>query len=197
MLNGEDYLIIDNLVPKGFIEGLHMDLRARDHWAFAPGTLDEELQEKYKGRFNDCPMLTLLLFSNEAGINNQLFSEARTIFSFLEDRTGYSFDALGRIKANLTWPQPEHLTGVNPPHIDVPQDECISMVFYVNDSDGETVLYDKRVHEGEENLQEIARVEAKAGRALLFNSNRFHSSQPPVNTPYRIIINSVFIPKRI
>lgn len=197
MLNGEDYLVIDNLVPKGFLEALQMDLRARDHWAFAPGTLDEELQEKYKGLYQDCPMLTVLLFSNEAGINNPLFAEARTIFSFLEDRTGYSFDMLGRIKANLTWPQPQHMSGVNPPHIDVPQDECISMVFYVNDSDGETVLYDKRVHEGEENLQEIARVEPKAGRALLFNSNRFHSSQPPVNTPYRIIINSVFIPKRI
>lgn len=197
MLNGEDYLVIDNLVPKGFLEALHIDFRARDHWAFAPGTLDEEVQEKYAGKYNDCPMLTLLLFSNEAGINNSLFSEARTIFSFLEDRTGYSFDALGRIKANLTWPQPEHLTGVNPPHIDVPQDECISMVFYVNDADGETVLYDKKVHEGEDNLKEIARVEPKAGRALLFHSNRFHSSQPPVNAPYRIIINSVFIPKRI
>jgi len=197
MLEGKDYLVIDNLVPKGFIEALQIDLLARDHWAFAPGTLDAELQEKYAGIYNDCPMLTLLLFSNEAGINNSLFSEARTIFNFLEDRTSYSFDALGRIKANLTWPQPKKLTGVNPPHIDVPQDECISMVFYVNDADGETVLYDKRVHEGEEDLQEIARVEPKAGRAVLFHSNRFHSSQPPVNTPYRIIINSVFIPKRI
>ena len=197
MLNGEKYLVIDNLVPKGFLEQIHMDFRARDHWAFAHGTLDDEIREKYAGKYNDCPMLTLLLFSNEAGINNSLFSEARTIFNFLEDRTGYSFDALGRIKANLTWPQPEAMRGANPPHIDVPQDECISMVFYVNDADGETVLYDKQVHEGEDNLQEIARIEPKAGRALLFNSNRFHSSSAPVNTPYRIILNSVFIPKRV
>ena len=197
MLNGEDYIVIDNLVPKGFLQALQMDLIARDHWAFAAGTLDDFITEKYKSKFNDCPMLTLLLFGHEVGVNNSLFAEARTMFSFLEDRTGYSFDSLNRIKANLTWPQPSHLAGVNPPHIDVPDDDCISMVFYVNDSDGETVLYDKRVHEGEENLQEIARVEPKAGRALLFHSTRFHSSQPPVNTPYRIIINSVFIPKRI
>jgi hypothetical protein len=197
MLEGKDYLVIDNLVPKGFLEALHMDFIGRDHWAFAPGTLDDFIVEKYKKTFNDCPMLTLLLFGHEVGINNPLFAETRTMFSFLEDKTGYSFDSLNRIKANLTWPQPEHLAGVNPPHIDVGEDQCISMVFYVNDADGETVLYDKRVHEGEENLQEIARVEPKAGRALLFHSNRFHSSQPPINAPYRIIINSVFIPKRI
>lgn len=196
MLEGKEYLVIDNLVPKGFCEALHLDLYRRNHWAFSLGTLDEELQSKYEEKdWFDSPMLTHTIFNPEEGPVSPLFGEVRTIFSFLEDRVGYSFDMLGRVKANLTWPQP-HKTLPNPPHIDMPNDECISMVFYVNDSDGETILYDKKVHEGEDNLKPIASIEPQPGRAVIFKSNRFHSSSPPQNNPYRIIINSVFSPKR-
>lgn len=197
MLEGKDYLVIDNLVPKGFCEALHLDLYRRNHWAFSLGTLDEELQKRYEEKdWLDSPMLTHTIFNPEEGPVSPLFNEVRTLFSFLEDKKGYSFEMLGRVKANLTYPQP-HKTLPNPPHIDVPQDECYSMVLYVNDSDGDTVLYDKRIQDGDKNLKEIARIEPLPGRAVIFNSNRFHSSSPPNNNPYRIIINSVFTAKKM
>ena len=195
MLEGKDYLVIDDLVPNSFLDAFLNDLYARDHWAFSIGTLDKSTSQKYEGIFADNPMLTSTFFTNEAGIVNPLFSELRTIFYFLEHKTGYTFDLLGRVKANLSWPQTSVTKGPNPPHIDVPQEEFLSMVFYVNDADGDTILYDKRVDEGEDNLKELARITPKAGRAVIFHSNRFHSSSPPVNYSYRIIINTVFSPK--
>lgn len=195
MLEGKDYIVLDNLVPKGFIDALHLELYGKNHWAFSLGTLDPELQERYEEKdWLDSPMLNLPLYTPETGPTHLLFQDVRTIFNFLEYRLGYSFEILGRVKANLTWPQP-HKTLPNPPHIDVPNDKFYSMVFYVNESDGDTIIYDKTLSEGENNLKQIASISPQPGRAVIFKSNRFHSSSPPKNNPYRIIINSVFTPK--
>jgi len=193
----QDFLVIENLVPKGFLEALHLELYRRDHWGFSAGTVDQELQNRYAGIYDDSPMLTTTMFAADAGgIVNPLFSEVRTIFSFLEDKVNISFDEIYRSKANLTWPQP-HKTLPNPPHIDIGDNRCLSMVFYVNEADGDTVIYDKKVEHGDNDLNEITRISPKPGSAVIFNSNRFHSSSPPKNSDYRIILNTVFTPKRI
>jgi hypothetical protein len=41
-------------------------------------------------------------------------------------------------------------------------------------------------------LKEVARVTPKKGRAVIFNSNRFHASSSPVIEPRRVIINYCF-----
>ena len=104
MLEGEDYLILDNLVPKGFLDELHLQLYSTNHWAYSLGTLDPVLQERYKEQdWSDSPMLNLPLYTPETGPTNILFQDVRTIFNFLEYRLGYSFELLGRVKANLTY----------------------------------------------------------------------------------------------
>ena len=68
------------------------------------------------------------------------------------------------------------------------------MVYYLHDCDGDTILFDKKLSKfgGHTDLIELARVTPKQGRAVIFNSNRFHASSSPVNNQRRVIINYVF-----
>lgn len=77
-------------------------------------------------------------------------------------------------------------------HIDLPEDHY-ACVYYLNDSDGDTILYEQNRYNTEAGskgveLTEHKRVTPKKGRIVLFDGARYHcSSQPKDN--YRAIIN--------
>jgi len=78
-------------------------------------------------------------------------------------------------------------------HVDLPDTlPHVAAVYYVNGSDGETIIYEQTSDTiaGGANvkLTEHARVKPKRGRLVLFDGLRYHcSSQPKIN--YRCIIN--------
>jgi hypothetical protein len=81
---------------------------------------------------------------------------------------------------------------IDAPHVDADQPHLV-VLYYVNDSDGETVIYENKF-QGYENvpmfkdLQEKQRVTPKAGRVVLFDGFYWHTScQPEHNV--RCIVN--------
>jgi hypothetical protein len=79
-------------------------------------------------------------------------------------------------------------------HVDLPANiPHVACVYYCNDSDGDTIIYEQTINDvpgGSQNveLQEHKRVSPKRGRAVFFDGSRYHcSSQPTLN--YRTIIN--------
>jgi hypothetical protein len=65
------------------------------------------------------------------------------------------------------------------PHTDRPE-EHLGLIYYVNDSDGDTVFF--------KNKEIIKRVSPKKGRIVLFDGNTFHSGGFPTDNP-RCIVN--------
>ena len=189
----DDFLVIENLVPNSYLELLQNSFTRDNCWGFMPSTTKVDLK-KDNTLYHDSPQLVCPIYMSDSNTIGPFFNEIRTLFYFLEDKTGIKFEKLIRIKANLTWKTDIKLP--HPPHIDLPNNDHLSMVLYINESDGETIIYDKTIHQGDHNLKEIARVSPKPGRAVIFNSNRFHSSSSPNTSSCRIIINSVFKPKR-
>ena len=87
------------------------------------------------------------------------------------------------------------------PHVDQPNPHYAA-IYYVNDADGDTYIYDKQVKSNAEsnylpnidptNLPVLKRVSPKKGRLLIFNGLYYHSSsQPEYNA--RCIINFNFL----
>lgn len=77
-------------------------------------------------------------------------------------------------------------------HIDIPKPH-IAAVYYLNDSDGDTVIYENNwentVPGSTGNiLIEHKRVSPKKGRIVLFNGFRYHCSTQPRNN-HRLILN--------
>lgn len=82
------------------------------------------------------------------------------------------------------------------PHIDFPF-RNISAVYYVNDSDGDTIFYDETVEAYSDishlkKLTEVKRVAPIANRLVMFPGNQVHTGSSPNKHKNRIIINSNF-----
>ena len=71
-------------------------------------------------------------------------------------------------------------------HVDSP-DLHYTMLYYVNDSDGPTNIFD---YKGEKVIQEI---EPKKGRAVIMTGDTYHSSSCPRNHINRIVVNYNFL----
>ena len=90
---------------------------------------------------------------------------------------------LFRVSSYLDFPTKESILDL-PPHIDqsFPHWVCL---YYINDSDGDTVFFDK-------NNKEIKRVSPKKGRIAFFDGSIYHCGSTPSNIP-RAVVNYNFI----
>ena len=78
----------------------------------------------------------------------------------------------------------------NTPHLDrLDNLEYFNAIYYVNDSDGETLLFKKENNR----YKVIEKVIPKQGRLLVFDGNIYHSGRHPIEALKRIIINFNFI----
>jgi hypothetical protein len=73
------------------------------------------------------------------------------------------------------------------PHIDFRDSSAWVLVYYVNDSDGDTVFY------ANDHKTEIARSTFKKGNAVLFPANIFHKADSPTKNPFRISIGAHYL----
>jgi hypothetical protein len=88
-------------------------------------------------------------------------------------------------------------TSCNEIHIDNYTPQNRTMVYYINDADGDTFLFDKLFDNKNKDydLDLLMRVTPKQGRAVVFDSWRFHAPQNPTYTPRRYILNINFMEK--
>ena len=98
-----------------------------------------------------------------------------------------------RIKANVlpkqtNYPENYH----NYAHIDNLDHPVETLLYYVNDSDGGTFIFNEKKGDKFDKLTIKERVTPKKGRAVLFDSNYFHASSSPVKSSSRAVINFVF-----
>jgi hypothetical protein len=75
----------------------------------------------------------------------------------------------------------------NTVHVDVPI-KHIAAVYYVTDSDGDTVIYENKIGEDVKDLIRHKTVTPKSGRLVMFDGSRFHCSSQPKKS-LRCIIN--------
>jgi len=87
---------------------------------------------------------------------------------------------------------------INAHHVDMPGIKHNSVIYYLNDSDGDTCLYneekplDSTERVSLDSLTLAKRVKPKANRLLIFQGNHWHSSEYPVISPRRVIFNMNF-----
>ena len=97
-----------------------------------------------------------------------------------------NFNVATRVKCNLNL----NVTGYKksshqPLHTDEIKKGYKSLIYYINDSDGDTIFFNKK-------LKEIKRVKPKKNTAILFDSNILHCGCNPIKSPTRGVINFIF-----
>ena len=132
-------------------------------------------------------------FDAEPSIYLNVFSPALYV---MVDAVGLRFDRLLRARVNLTLQSPEQIPGY--PHVDWNNDEdYLSALFYLEDSDGDTLFYDYKCVAGKSTKdpslgQVTKRVTPKANRGVVFNGHIAHSATLPLSNPTRTVVNFCF-----
>lgn len=101
-----------------------------------------------------------------------------------------------RVRLDMTMFNP--LNHIHQAHVDytIPH---ISSVYYVNDSDGDTVIYNEKYEGKKLELEEMENftikesISPKANRLLLFDGKHYHTGHSPSKHKNRILINSNYV----
>jgi hypothetical protein len=166
-------------------------------WFWNEGTTHEYNTTGVKNlKTQDSPQFTHILFSNDKVHSNfyHFFSE---MFGIIEEQSGYKIKKVIRVKANLMTQDTSYPDGhYSGAHIDNGNDNVFTFLYYLNDSDGDTVFFsdflDGKQNHNITDLIEVYRETPQCGTGLLFKSNQLHSSTPPKLTNRRVVMNYVF-----
>ena len=78
---------------------------------------------------------------------------------------------------------------VDLPHIDIYSRKHLVCLYYVCDSDGDTVIYNEKDECLDGNYTIKQKVTPKQGRIVLFDGGLFHAAEQPINSNTRCIVN--------
>lgn len=171
-------MIIQNLLPDFLKQNIYDDLTS----SFFPWYWNETAN--YKDSNEDLFHFTHTMYADNQS-NSVKLDLVLPIIWFFQKETNIKIKSIVRIKANLTTRYNMTEKDISDSiHTDHDLDNYLSLIYYVNDSDGDTIIYDK---EGK-----IANnITPQANSLVYFKSNTNHAGMFPLINKKRIIINFV------
>ena len=204
----DDIIVIDDFLSENDADTLE-DLATSNNnrWVFSKNSVD-----RYPSTFSCKIKDSDLVFQDNAQFVYPLVWDKQIkcdqYASFLQpmhklhELMGYNID-VHRMKLNFIPCSLTRNNTFNNPHVDrFSEIPFLVLVYYVNNSDGGTILFNERsgwdikdkaaidLIPKEYTIKDI--VQPKKNRAVLFSGDRFHCNQPPVTSNYRIVINYNF-----
>jgi hypothetical protein len=174
-----NFFVVDHFVPESLSSHLdnllHMPVFP---WYYYDGTIEGQKQ-------NDSPQFVHSFLDNDH-IESNFYHEVSPIIVLAEKYFDFNIHHIVRVKSNFLYKN--NLRVHHPLH----DDETIghiSLLYYVNDSDGDTVLYSPD--------NEVYYISPKKGRLLAFPSHWQHASSSPLTHKTRIVVNCVVKPKEM
>ena len=182
-------LVIDDVIPKELQTAVHDTVMEQPSWRFIKDMSYANFDMPFPSYgFNQ-------MFKHpDVGITSDLYEGVSVpIINSMLEKTGIKIKDIYFNRAFLQIPLEQRFAREhNGLHVDIPQ-EHLACVYYLNDSDGDTILYEQTMHNteaGSKNVKlvEHKRVTPKKGRMVVFDGARYHCSSQPRNG-YRAIIN--------
>lgn len=201
--NANDIIIIDNILPQDISDKIEETVTSNLFpWYILRDIQKEKLYDdnEYKVSSNKKTLNTIQLshgvfdFQNKnSQVNSELFDLTKKITDICCDKFYISPKYL-RMKYNLLMNHSKNKKGIhNTPHVDNPFIDNYSMIYYVNDSDGDTFIFNQTYQF--DNPQKIKKfsvfkkIEPRKNRAILFPGRYFHASSNPIRNEHRIVLN--------
>jgi hypothetical protein len=162
-------------------------------WFFADTKNSSTVHPEYSQLDSDSNTRETTLLGHSFYLGGEQQSLNYKISDFILDRfisrSGISFNSLIRSKGNLQFKSAEfNRTNYTTPHVDSLSPHSV-LIYYVNDSDGNTVLFDREVGQDKKEYTIIKEVEPKKGRFVLFNGKHYHAAKFSLLSDVRININ--------
>lgn len=191
-------IVVENIIPLQFQEELKkVFLDNNFPWYFAPNSAyeDETIENKYPNQ-KQVPGFYHVFVDNKEQ-NSGYWDIVKPLIYFIVDKTDYKINEVLRVKANMLLPNRDYTNkNFNGPHCDFPNQKHNVALYYVNDSDGDTFMFNETLDKQGNKPESITiqkQISPKQGSVLLFDGKYLHASSSPINSKYRININIDFI----
>lgn len=175
--------VIDDIIPEDYqLEILRIAKTLR--WLYTRSTYKENHGHIITPQIYDVGQLVYPVIAKDE--RSPHFKDLEPLLKAIQAHMKH-ITGIHRIKFNLTWRTPESNGRWQMPHVDTNDvvnryNHHWSMVYYVNDSDGDTVIFYP---------YETVRITPKRGRVLIFPGHLKHTATNPVTNTERIVINFV------
>jgi hypothetical protein len=197
-MQNPDIQIIDNFLPDSFYADIRNLLFSEKFPWFYVANLSYGAEAGFLERWykNDPKIKDTFGFSHVArdqlDVDSPYFEFLKPMAYFLEDKLKEKINNVHRIRAVMTCKDQTFGNYYNVPHVDIPVPHK-TMVYYVNDSDGDTVIFKERwLGKADYSIKNIeTRITPKANRAVIFDGLRYHTGSVPTKNN-RVLINMNF-----
>ncbi len=192
--------IHDNFLSYDFADKIENLLMGYQFGWYVHSSTTLQPNEKWdtKNTINNSQLVHLFYFTEDDGstffadgIENSDCSYIYSMMDILNTKTFWKDNIrLIKAKANLNFPMTNYTDDNHQPiHSDVesiPNEKgCKSLLYYVNDSDGDTIFFDDK-------LNVTTRISPKRNRAIIFDSHILHTGSNPIKNQMRAVINLIF-----
>lgn len=202
----KDYGVIEQIIPKSYQQEILSEVK-NIPWYYVDEIADFKNTNEYEIQFTDENVINSHAFAhvvvNGGEVQSSFYGLFRPITYFFTQKTGVEVLSILRIRLRMTVATPgfeEH--NYNPPHVDLNTNVPYkTMVYYVNDSDGDTILFDQKIEPEKEKPRKnitpniLFRNTPRMGDALYFDGHQYHCGNTPVKNKFRLIANFDFIIK--
>lgn len=169
---------IENLLPQDIFKEINQFMTGNYFpwfWQYGTAYADDENTFQFSHAF----------YLDEK-VNSNHINIPQLILEYFEETSGIKIKRIERIKANLLPRQPfTNEDKIIALHKDIVDDNFLSLIYYVIDTDGNTSIYD------EDKKTVIEEYQPKANSIVYFKSNYWHGTVPPIINKRRIIINFI------
>lgn len=183
--------VIDNFLPQTYADEIEQALGHNAFpWYYRP-SINNGKPKIPDPRFKYAHGFVHNFFNDEEGPMSSYYPIVSTLKYFAEQH-GIPNNGYHRLKANLNVSIPNWEDGqCQEPHTDMPSPHTV-LIYYVNDSDGDTFIFDKKFDANDPNQYQfdiLQRVSPKKNRALFFDGLYYHAGSYPIHNQHRIMIN--------
>ena len=183
--------IIENFIPEQFQNEIENILCGNNFpWYYNNETTNPSDYGAYIDlKTRDTPHFVHGYYGNN-NVVSDYFSLVKPLLYFMPNH-GFTPIEIYRCKSNLTLPSNKPLDSYVVPHVDILDTNYKTLLYYVNDSDGDTIFFKETPNEFNGTLTINKSSSPKRGTAVIFDSNIIHSKRSPVKSNQRVIINFI------
>lgn len=192
-------IIIDDFFPKDIQEMLFYQTEKLD-FKYYEDTVGKKFRT-FSNKKSSCPQITHSLF-HEWQPEYDSFEDVFKLFKEYGKRSlrdlgnelfNNQYDGklkLYRMKINGLFQRKEK--AYHYPHTDWKlNDAGMTALYYVNDSDGPTYLFNEFYKDNPKKLTVYKKIPPKMGRMVVFEATRYHASSSPIKSSTRFVFNIV------
>ena len=185
----KEFYVFDDIVSKDYQDYIEYVIYQQD-WFFKP-TLSANTEVNESENFTDVPGFVNVFYNNN-GVNNQwLYDTCLPLAHICCNKVNVKFNQIYFGRTFLQQPVTTH-SGISNPHVDMQNFDHMVCLYYVKDSDGSTVFFDKKsTSEKRPSFSDykiVEEVEPKKGRVVIFDGRIYHANYRPQKN-LRSVIN--------